>query len=136
MHLQEALKKLHGSDSKKQYKFLILHINRFSNLAGSKITTTVWPNDVVTFPSGDEYKLCGIGHHIGQYFSSGHFVASVRDNDQWITYNDTEFSMRSESDSKSMECNVCIYSKVMTCHTPFIPTDEWQNARNLDPESS
>ena len=44
---------------------LIVQINRYLNLTGSKIKTTVWTNDNIKLPSGDEYKLCSIGHHIG-----------------------------------------------------------------------
>ena len=91
--------------------FLIVQINRFSDLSESKIQTTIWPNDIIKLSSGDEYKLCGIGHHIGNHFISGHYISSVINNGEWIRYNDTEISEKTESDSKSLHCDVCIYSK-------------------------
>ena len=54
-------------------------------------------------------------------------MASVFGDKGWILCNDTQILNSSESDSKSMECNVCIYTKVFNSDTPFHPTDEWQN---------
>ena len=108
---------------------LIVQINRYLDLAGTKLKTTVWPDDKIHLPSGDEYTLCGIGHHLGEYFSGGHYLASVKFNQEWVTCNDTEISNSNECNSKSMECNICIYSKVFNSSTPFIPTDEWQDLK-------
>ena len=108
---------------------LVVQINRYLDLSGSKIKTTVWPNDKIMLPSGDEYTLCGIGHHLGDTFKGGHYIASVKLDNEWTVYNDTESLRSDESDSKSMECNVCIYSKVFGPSTPFIPTDEWQDLK-------
>ena len=87
----------------------------------------MWPDDSLKFPSGEEYRLCGIGHHLGEYFSSGHYVASIKSDTEWIMCNDTQISKSNESDSKSIEINICIYSKVINCTTPLIPTNEWQH---------
>jgi ubiquitin C-terminal hydrolase len=108
---------------------LIVQINRFLDLSGTKIKTTVWPDDSLKLPSGDEFTLCGIGHHLGEHFSGGHYLASLKSNQEWVRCNDTEISKSNESNSKSMEVNVCIYSKVLYSGTPFIPTDEWQNLK-------
>ena len=60
---------------------------------------------------------------------SGHYVASVCSDQEWTMCNDTQILKSSESDSKSMECNICIYTKVFHSSTPFNPTDEWQNLK-------
>ena len=104
-----------------------MQINRYSHLSGSKIKSTVWANDTLELPSGDRYSLCGIGHHLGEYFSAGHYLASVKQDDEWIRCNDTQISESNENESKSLECNVCIYTKIFSHDTPFTPTDEWQN---------
>ena len=108
---------------------LILQINRYLDLSGAKIKTTVWPDDSLKLPSGEEFKLLGIGHHLGEYFSSGHYVASIKSDTEWIRCNDTQISKSNESDSKSIEINICIYLKVFHSTSPFIPTDEWQNLK-------
>jgi hypothetical protein len=108
---------------------LIVQINRYLNLTGSKIQTTLWPNDNINLPSGDEYTLCAIGHHLGDNFNGGHYIASVKCKNEWVRCNDTQISKSSESDSKSMECNICIYTKVFSSNTPFAPTDEWQDLK-------
>ena len=108
---------------------LIVQVNRYSNDTQTKIKTTVWPDDNLKLPSGDEYTLCGIGHHVGEYFTRGHYVASVCSDQEWTMCNDTQILKSSESDSKSMGCNICIYTKVFHSSTPFNPTDEWQNLR-------
>ena len=108
---------------------LVVQVNRFKSGSNTKIKTTVWPNDNLRLPSGDEYALCGIGHHIGEHFTGGHYVASVSSDTEWVRCNDTTISNSTESDSKSLECNICIYSKVFNSTTPFNPTDEWQNLK-------
>ena len=108
---------------------LIVQLNRYLDKSGSKNTTTIWPDDNIQLPSGDEYALCGIGHHFGEYSNSGHYMASVRIDQEWIRCNDTQIVKSDESSSKSMECYVCIYTKVITPGTPFIPTDEWQQLK-------
>ena len=87
-------------------------LNRYKNATGAKVKTTVWPDEYIRLPSGDEYTLCGIGHHLGESFNSGHYVASVSGDEGWILCNDTQILHSSESDSKSRECNVCIYTIV------------------------
>ena len=122
---------------------LILQINRFSNLDGSKTDTTVWPNNIITLSSGEEYKLCGIGHHLGSDFRSGHYISSVTNDGEWIRYNDTESSQKSESDSKSIECNVCIYTKVYSTskmeispkHLQTLPEKNSLNTKQMENES-
>jgi ubiquitin C-terminal hydrolase len=79
---------------------LIVQINRYLNLTGSKIQTTLWPNDYINLPSGDEYTLCAIGHHLGDNFNGGHYIASVKCNNEWVRCNDTQILKSSESDSK------------------------------------
>ena len=90
----------------------------------------MWANDTLELPSGDKYTLCGIGHHLGEYFTSGHYLASVKHGDEWIRCNDTQISVSNENESKSLECNVCIYTKIVAFDTPFIPTEEWQNLKD------
>ena len=106
---------------------LIVQVNRYLDLTGNKIKTTVWATETIKLPSGDEYTLCSIGHHLGEYFTGGHYLASVKHGDDWFKCNDTQISQSDENNSKSMECNVCIYSKVFSSDTLFTPTDEWQN---------
>ena len=77
---------------------LIVQINRYLNLSGSKIETTVWPNDIVQLPSGDEYTLCGIGHHLGKTFKGGHYIASVKMDTEWTRCNDTQILRSNEKD--------------------------------------
>ena len=108
---------------------LIVQINRFLNQSGAKIKTTVWPDDRIQLPSGDEYKLCGIGHHLGESFNSGHYIASLKSEQGWIRCNDTQITKSREDNIKSIECNVCIYTKVFNSATPFTPIDEWQNLK-------
>jgi ubiquitin C-terminal hydrolase len=91
---------------------LLVQVNRYKNVTGTKMKTTVWPDEYLRLPSGDEYTLCGIGHHLGESFNGGHYVASVHSDEEWILCNDTQILNSSESDSKSMECNVCIYTQV------------------------
>ena len=87
---------------------LIVQVNRYLDVAGTKLKTIVWPDDKIHLPSGEEYTICGIGHHLGEHFSGGHYLASIKVNQEWVTCNDTEISNSSESNSKSMECNICI----------------------------
>ena len=108
---------------------LVVQVNRYSNETGAKILTTLWPDETIRLPSGDEFKLCGIGHHLGKSFNSGHYLASVCPDTEWIRCNDTQIEITNESDSKSLECNICIYTKLFNSTTPFNPTDEWQNIK-------
>ena len=104
---------------------LIIQMNRY-NVSGNKIKTTVWPNDIIKL-QGDEFMLCAIGHHLGQYFTAGHYLASVKAINEWTQYNDTNVSQSSETDAKSMESYICIYSKVFTLNTsPY----EWQKFKS------
>jgi hypothetical protein len=106
---------------------LIVQINRFTNMTGLKLKTTVWPDDILQLPTGDEYRLCGIGHHLGEYHGQGHFIASLKNDQNWLSCNDSDICISNESDAKSLECNICVYSKIFHSETPFIPTDDWQN---------
>ena len=106
---------------------LLVQINRFSNMTGLKLKTTIWPDDIIQFPTGDEYKLYGIGHHLGEYHGQGHFIASLRNDQSWVRCNDTDICNSNESDAKSLECNLCVYSKIFNSETPFVPTNDWQN---------
>ena len=108
---------------------LIVQINRYLNLTGNKIKTPVWPDDTLKLPNGDKFTLYGIGHHLGDHFSSGHYMASIKTDDKWIRCNDTQISNSSENESKSLECNICIYLKVFDSTTPFCPTDDWQDLK-------
>ena len=104
-----------------------MQINRFSNIAGTKIKTTIWPDDILELPTGDKYSLSGIGHHLGENHASGHFIASLKLEQNWVKCNDTNISHLNENDAKSLECNVCVYSKLFDTSTPFVPTDDWQH---------
>ena len=108
---------------------LLIQINRFSNLSGIKLKTTVWPDDIISLPSGDEYELCGIAHHLGDFIDRGHYIASLKHGDGWIRCNDTHISPSTESDTKSLESYVCIYNKIFTSTTSFTPTNDWQNIK-------
>ena len=107
---------------------LLLNLNRFKNCSDKKIKTTVWPNDKIQL-QGDQFELSSIGHRIGDYPSSGHYQVTVKNGNEWIEYNDSNISKSSESNAKSMDCHVFFYTKVVTPHTTFTPTDEWQNVK-------
>ena len=52
---------------------LFIQLKRFSGAFSN-----VWPDDKITLPSSASYELCGIGHHLGQSNTSGHYIASVK----------------------------------------------------------
>ena len=68
-------------------------------------------------------------HHLGDNFKRGHYLSSVKVDDRWMRCNDTQISESNESESKSVECNICIYAKFFDSTTPFCPTDEWQDIK-------
>ena len=86
---------------------MFIQLKRFSGAFSN-----VWPDDKITLPSSASYELCGIGHHLGQSNTSGHYIASVKKNKIWYRCNDTKVSLITEKEAKSLICDICVYSKV------------------------
>ena len=92
--------------------FLILQIDRFATIDGKKIDTTVWPNDWLILSTGEEYELLSLAHHLGETANNGHYLASVKSGDIWLRCDDTSVELSSESNAKSTESYICVYTKV------------------------
>jgi hypothetical protein len=90
-------------------------------MTGLKLKTTVWPDDIIQLPTGDEYKLCGIGHHMGDYHGQGHFIASLKNDQSWFRCNDTDICNSNERDAKSLECNFVFTLKYFILKLPSFP---------------
>ena len=108
---------------------LVVQVNRFSGEDHIKIKTTVWPDDILKMKTGEEYKLNSIAYHLGETNTCGHYLVSVNKSNVWMKCNDTELTTVTESEVKSGESYICIYTKQFNQSTPFFATDEWQDIR-------
>ena len=79
--------------------------------------------------TGEEYKLNSIAYHLGETNTCGHYLVSVQNNDSWMKCDDTEITTAKESEVKSGESYICVYSKNIDQSTPFFETDEWQDIK-------
>ena len=79
--------------------------------------------------TGEEYKLNSIAYHLGETNTCGHYLVSVNKSNVWMKCNDKELTTETESEVKSGESYICIYTKQFNQSTPFIATDEWQDIR-------
>ena len=108
---------------------LIVLINRFSGEGVTRIKTTIWPDETLRMKTGEEYKLVSIAHHLGETTNSGHYLASIKEEDVWLRCNDTQITTSTESESKSEESYICVYLKLLNPSSPFIPTEKWQDIK-------
>ena len=77
----------------------------------------MWPEDVIHLSTGQTYQLSGIGHHMGETATSGHYVASLKTESGWLRCNDTKLSYSDETTIKSLLCDFFVYYKV-NCSPP------------------
>ena len=72
----------------------------------------MWPNDRLSLSTGEEYELVSLAHHLGETANNGHYLASVKAGDIWLRCDDTSEELSSESNAKSTESYICVYTKV------------------------
>ena len=115
----------------KSPKFLIIHLKRFGLHLGSKIQTTVIPNNKLTLPNDDNFELIGVTSHIGSTANSGHYVSFVQTGQEWTLCNDNRLCEVAEASVKTRDNYVYIYQKVVITidkekYPALVPQVDWQ----------
>ena len=90
--------------------FLFIHLLRFSNFSNFKTKTHVVPEEILTLPNGDIFKLVSIADHLGDLLMNGHYVSAVKTEQGWIICDDdTQYKIREPISSNNY---IFLYSKI------------------------
>ena len=92
--------------------FLFIHVLRFSNFSQYKIKTLIVPEEILTLPNGDTFRLLCIADHIGDLIRNGHYVSHVKTDQGWIICDDDKFQNVREPVSPSNY--IFLYCKIHT----------------------
>ena len=68
--------------------FLFIHLLRFSNFSNLKTKTHVVPEEILTLPNGDTFKLVSIADHLGDQIGNGHYVTAIKKEQEWMICDD------------------------------------------------
>ena len=91
-------------------KYLFIQLLRFDHYRAYKNNTIIIPEEFLTLPNGDAFKLVGIADHIGTLIQNGHYVCNVRTDDEWLLCDDD----RQSGTFKPISSNnyIILYSKI------------------------
>ena len=110
--------------------FLIVQLLRFKNFTNIKTDTIVIPEENLTLPDGDRFRLVGIGDHLGYLIENGHYAASVQIGHKWPRCNDEKTAKASNVISSNNY--IFVYSKIPE-DRKFVSTFDWKEIYNGQP---
>ena len=80
----------------------------------------------------DTFQLESCIDHIGNTMTNGHYIAHIKNENQWKKFNDTNITNETEIEVKNKNNYLFIYTKVLKNTDTVDLTDEWQEfAKNL-----
>ena len=91
--------------------FLFIHLLRFSNFSNLKTKTHVAPEEILTLPNGETFKLVSIADHLGDLIRNGHYVSAVKTEHGWIICDDEkQYNVREPVSSNNY---IFLYCKIL-----------------------
>ena len=92
---------------------LVIELRRYRIVADNqyKSIQIVRLEDVLTLPTGEEYRLMGVTDHRGATIQSGHYVTFVRSGSDWFLVNDSIVTKVNRDYVTSQDNVLLLYSK-------------------------
>ena len=101
---------------------LLIQLLRFRDYQHCKIETEITPENILTLPNNDKYKLVSIGNHLGTFINNGHYQAVVKHGTTWFKADDSHVTETSWMNEITGNNYILVYRKFST-QKPFIATD-------------
>ena len=93
---------------------LLIQLLRFRDYQHCKIETEITPENILTLPNKDKYKLVSIGNHLGTFINNGHYQAVVKHGTTWFKADDSHVTETSWMNEITGNNYILVYRKFST----------------------